>query len=90
MIVLELSISSSFVLVFVQNTEKLMYKRVQAIGQHKAQGLIGLHNFSGTVWGGTFVGISKKTWAAAYLSLEVDDRIIDCFRNLGEGALSSS
>ena len=36
---------------------------VQGIGQHKAQGLIGLHNFSGADWGGKFVGISKKTWA---------------------------
>ena len=63
---------------------------VQGIGQHKAQGLIGLHNFTGADWGGKFVGISKKTWADAYLSLKDDDPIIDCFRKLGKGALSST
>ena len=27
-------------------------ERVQVIGRHKCQGLIGLHNFTGTYWGG--------------------------------------
>ena len=63
---------------------------VQIIGQHKAQGLIGLHNFTGADWGGKFVGISKKRWADAYISREDDNPIIDCFRNLGKGSLSSS
>lgn len=29
-------------------------KRVQVIGRHKCQGLLGLHNFSGADWGGKF------------------------------------
>ena len=35
-------------------------ERVNTIGIHKSQGLVGLHNFSGADWGGKFVGISKK------------------------------
>ena len=46
-----------------------VFERVQVIGRHKCQGLLGLHNFSGADWGGTFVGISKKTWINEYLKL---------------------
>ena len=74
----------------VRNTEKSARSCVQVIRQRKAQDLTGLHDFSGADWGGKFVGISKKTWANAYLSLDDDDPIIDCFRNLGKGTLSSS
>ena len=42
-------------------------QRVEAIGASKAEGLIGLHNFSGADWGGKFVGISKKTWVQTFL-----------------------
>ena len=31
-------------------------KCVQGIGEHKAHGFIGLHNFSGIDWGRKFVG----------------------------------
>ena len=55
------------------------------IGRRKCQGLIGLHNFSGADWGGKFVGISKKTWADAYMALDEDDPAIECFQNLGTG-----
>ena len=63
-------------------------ERVAAIGHHKCQGLIGLHNFSGADWGGRFVGISKKNWITSYLSLPTEDPIIDAFRNLGDGNLT--
>ena len=33
--------------------------RVNIIGKEKCQGLIGLHNFTGSDYGGKFVGISK-------------------------------
>ena len=59
-------------------------ERVQVIGAHKCQGLIGLHSFSGADWGGKFVGITKKTWVDAYMKLSEDDPVINCFRELGE------
>jgi hypothetical protein len=37
-------------------------ERVKAIGPRRCQGLIGMHNLSGTDWGGKFVRISKKKW----------------------------
>ena len=45
------------------------------IGQRKCQGFIGFHNFSGADLGGKFVGISKKTWVAAYMELDEDDPV---------------
>jgi len=62
-------------------------ERVRVIGHHKCQGLIGLHNFSGAEWGGKFVGISKKTWAVAYLKLIENDPAINVFHQLGEGLI---
>ena len=62
-------------------------ERVRVIGRRKCQGLIGLHNFSGADWGGKFVGISKKTWVSAYMKLDDDDPIVNCFRELGNGDL---
>ncbi|CAB3980183.1 Hypothetical predicted protein [Paramuricea clavata] len=62
-------------------------ERVQVIGSHKCQGLIGLHNFSGADWGGKFVGITKKTWVGAYMELDKDDPSINCFWELGEGPI---
>lgn len=64
-----------------------IFERVQVIGCHKCQGLLGLHNFSGADWGGKFVGKSKKTWVNAYLKLDDDDPAIDCFRELDEGSI---
>ena len=61
-------------------------ERVRVIGNHKCQGLIGLHNFSGADWGGGgFVGITKKRWVSSYMKLDEDDPVINCFRKLGEG-----
>ena len=61
-----------------------------AIGQEKSQGLIGLHNFTGADWGGKFVGVSKKTWINKYLALDATDPIVNSFRMLGTGTLSSN
>lgn len=55
-------------------------KRVRVTARYTSQGLIGLHNFSGANWGGKFVGITKKTWAGAYMKLDEGDPVIDCFR----------
>ena len=35
-------------------------ERVNCIGRAKSQGLIGLHKFTGSDWGGKFVGVSKN------------------------------
>ena len=66
-----------------------IFERVQILGCHKCQGLLGLHNFSGADWGGKFVGISKKTWVNAYLRLDDDDPAINCFKDLGNGSIPS-
>ena len=66
-----------------------VFERVQAIGYRKCQGLLGFHNFSGADWGGKFVGITKKTWANAYLKLDDNDPAIQCFKELGEGSIQS-
>jgi hypothetical protein len=57
--------------------------RMKAIGIQKSQGLLGFHNFTGADWGGKFVGISKKTWVKAYMSLREGDPIVACFKELG-------
>ena len=59
-------------------------QRVLTIGLHRYQGLIGLYHFTGADWGGKFVGITKKTWVKAYMALDDDHHVIDCFRKLGE------
>ena len=51
-------------------------EQVSIIGTAKSKGLIGFHNFTGSDWGGKFVGVSKKTWVLAYLSLAPDDEIV--------------
>ena len=58
-------------------------KRVQVTGTRKCQGCIGLHIFSGADWGGKFVGITKKTWADAYMALDEGDPAIYCLQNRG-------
>ena len=64
-------------------------QRVQAIGIHKCQGLIGLHHFTGADWGGKFVGITKKSWVKVYMALDDDHPAVDCFRELGEGLIQN-
>ena len=64
-----------------------IFERVDVIGHHKCQGLLGLHNFSGVDWGGKFVGITKKTWINAYMKLDADDQIISCLKGLGEHSI---
>ena len=58
-------------------------QRTEAVGVLKAQGLIGLHNFSRADWGGKFVGVSKKTLVQTFLCLSDDDDIVECIRKLG-------
>ena len=50
-----------------------VFECVQAHGYRKCQGLLGFHHFSGADWGGNFVGITKQTWANAYLTLDDND-----------------
>jgi len=49
----------------------------------KSKGLIGLHHFTGSDWGGKFVGVSKKTWISNYLSLPPIDEIVTTFTSMG-------
>ena len=67
-----------------KNREIDVVERVNAIGINRCQGLIGLHNFSGSDWGGKFVGLTKKTWVKTYMLLDEEDSVIHCFRELGE------
>ena len=53
--------------------------RMVALGPEKSRGLIGLHHFMGADWGGKFVGVSKKTWISAYLSLPPEYEIVQTF-----------
>ena len=65
-------------------------ERVNSIGVRRSRGLIGLHNFTGTDWGGRFVRVSKKRWTLEYLKLDPDDPIIDAFKRLGPDTLTAS
>jgi len=62
-------------------------ERVRVIGRYKSKGLIGLRNLFGADRGGKFVGITKKTWAGAFMKLDGYDPVIDCFRQLGEDVI---
>lgn len=58
-------------------------ERCFAIGNSKAQGLIGLHAFTDGEWGEKFFGISKERWNTAYLNIPNDSELIAAFRHLG-------
>ncbi len=64
-------------------------ERVHVIGRQKSTALLGFHNFTGADWGGKFVGITKKTWVNAFLSLDDKDPVIETFSCLGEGPIST-
>ena len=59
-------------------------ERVNTIGRRKCQALIGLHNFTGADWGGTFVGISKNTWTNAFMTFNDDDPAVHCLVEMGK------
>ena len=42
----------------------------ESYGRHTSRALLGFHYFTGADWGGKFVGLSKKTWITAFLSLD--------------------
>ena len=46
------------------------------IGSEKSKALIGLHNFSGSNWGGQLFNISKKAWITKFLTLTPTDDIV--------------
>ena len=58
-------------------------ERVRCFGNSKCQGLIGLHNFTGSDWGGKFVGVSKERWSKLYMELPSDHPIVKAFSKLG-------
>ena len=63
-------------------------ERVRAIGSHKVKGFIRIHNFSGSDWGGKFVGITKQKWIKAYMELSDEDNdVIYTFQQLGNISL---
>ena len=65
-------------------------QRVQTIGIHKCQGLIGLPHFTETEWGWRFAGITRKEdRVKAYMALHDNHPAIDCFRELGEGLIQT-
>ena len=64
--------------------------RVKVVGRHKSRALLGFHHFTGTDWGGKFVGLSKKTWMTAFLSIDANDPIVETISRLGKGPISMS
>ena len=51
-------------------------KRCVVIRSEKYKAVIGLHNFTGADWGGTFFNISKKTWITTFLALTHQQTIL--------------
>ena len=85
-----LSVNNSLTLVSGQgkkNTHINIVERVCVVGPNKSKGLLGFHNFTGADWGGKFVGITKKTWTDAYLSLDDESDVVKAFCSLGEGII---
>ena len=56
----------------------------EILGKEKSMGLVGIHSFSGSDWGGKFAGISKKKWITNYLNLDAASDTVQAFINLGE------
>ena len=48
----------------------------ESIGKEKASGLVGVHSFTGSDWGGKFTSISKNKWIKTYLELESQSHIV--------------
>ena len=54
-----------------------------------SRAILGFHHFTCADWGGKFVGLSKKTWMTAFLSLDDNDPNVEAVRRfLGEGPIS--
>ena len=58
-------------------------ERMECIGVSKSQGLLGFHNFTGSDWGGKWVGITKERWSKIYLELPPDADVFKSFALLG-------
>ena len=64
--------------------------QMKAVGRHTSRAVLGFCHFTGTDWGGKFVGLSKKTWMTVFLSLDDNDPIVEKISLLGEGPTSMS
>ena len=53
------------------------------MGLNFARAYIGLQEFTGTDWGGKFLGVTKKHWSEAFF-LAADDELLEAFSQLGE------
>ena len=85
-----LNVNNNLTLVSGQGRKKThidIVERVCCIGPNKSKGLLGLHNFTGSDWGGKWVGIGQKTWTDAYLMLDDASDIVKAFCSLGEGLI---
>ena len=63
---------------------------MKGVERHKSGALVGFHHFTGADCGGKYVGLSKKNWMTAFLSLDDDDPIVETVSRLGEGPISMS
>ena len=63
---------------------------VLRLGKQKSKALLGLHNFTGSDWGGKMVGISKDTWIKKFLNLDKNSPIIKALAFLGEGDIPNT
>ncbi len=65
-------------------------ERVKAVGRHPSKVLLTFHHFTGAYCGGKFVGLSKKTWMTAFLSVDDNNPIVETVRRPGEGPISTA
>ena len=63
---------------------------VLRLGKQKSKALLGLHNFTGSDWGGKMVGISKDTWIKKFLDLDENSPVIKALAFLGEGDIPNT
>ena len=52
--------------------------------------MLSFRHFTGADCGGKFVGLSKKTWMTAFLSLDDNNPIVETVSRPGEGPISTS
>ena len=49
-----------------------------------------LLDFTGADWGGKFVGKTKESWIKAFMELDSEHPVLQCFKKLGEGNIQTN
>ncbi len=63
---------------------------MKGVGRHKSRALLDFHHSTDADWGGKFVGLSKKMWMTAFLSLDDNDPTVETISRLREGPIAIS